>query len=305
MFIENHNTTLSDQSILELTFIRSKNVQVYPCGRRRSNSIDIDGKSETLDSYYIPFDPEARLNTEANNRRYSGLNGYTQTYVHSWDETSKLLTLSMAGYLFRITLDDGYETKQKFSEGIVGTSSNATKIYANILVEDVTLFSSNKIKEYKSAILRNQSTDGETPLAIETLDLIKSASPETYTNAFLNNANNYYFSGLSFSTEPLAGVDTSSAYSEKHIAATDNTPEQYVVSLCILSRNSTADSWTMHQQALLPEIKHGVDENSVVINKLYATSIVNSNNIPIPSLQVVKSGSKYQLQFDSADGLYN
>ena len=50
MFIEQHlhnNTT----AIL-LTFPQSTKVRVYPCGRRRSNLIDTDGKPGTVNSLF-------------------------------------------------------------------------------------------------------------------------------------------------------------------------------------------------------------------------------------------------------------
>ena len=71
MFIETRSDTLANEKIKQ-TFVKSLNVQAFPCGRRRSDSNQV-----------IPFDPEARLNTEANNRKHSGINGYTQTFLKS------------------------------------------------------------------------------------------------------------------------------------------------------------------------------------------------------------------------------
>ena len=69
-----------------LIFIKSRYIKAFPCSRRRSNlTIDTDGnENSVLDKYYIPFDPEARLNTEANNRKHSALNGYKQDYLREW-----------------------------------------------------------------------------------------------------------------------------------------------------------------------------------------------------------------------------
>ena len=92
-----------------LTFIKSTNIQAFPCGRR-SSAINYDKNSNSKidddEKYYFPFDPEARLNTEANNRKHSSLNGYTQTYIKQWDTSQKALTMSLAGYLFSIYLVD-------------------------------------------------------------------------------------------------------------------------------------------------------------------------------------------------------
>ena len=99
-----------------LAFIKSKNIQVFPCGRRRST--DIAGTGTRL-----PFDPEARLNTEANNRKHSSLNGFTQTYLKEWDTTGKRLSLSIAGYLFDILLtndDTDYSEAEDFATELLG-----------------------------------------------------------------------------------------------------------------------------------------------------------------------------------------
>ena len=108
MFIETYTDEIAGVDQI-LTFIKSSNIQAYPCGRRRAvedrdlNDNDIVEADEHI---RIPFDPEARLNTEANNRKHSSLNGYTQTYLKEWDEKKKLLTVALAGYLFNITLTD-------------------------------------------------------------------------------------------------------------------------------------------------------------------------------------------------------
>ena len=109
MFVKNNDN--------RLVFIKSKNVNVFPCGRRRSNLIDADGSTLTVnDRYYIPFDPEARLNTEANNRKHSGLNGFRQSYIYDWSYTasSGVLSLVIEGYLFNIILDYEYRTDDIF-----------------------------------------------------------------------------------------------------------------------------------------------------------------------------------------------
>ena len=88
MFVKNKNG---------LVFIKSKNINAFPCGRRRG----IINKESAAD-VYIPFDPEARLNTEANNRKHSSINGFKQSYL-KWTNDGTLL-LVIEGYLFNITL---------------------------------------------------------------------------------------------------------------------------------------------------------------------------------------------------------
>jgi hypothetical protein len=161
---------------INLTFVESTNIQAYPCGSRRSTFISADtnndGTTATNEGKYIPFDPEARLNTEANNRKHSSLNGYTQTYLKDWDEANKTLTLSLAGHLFTIKLakydasgnvitDSDCTDKAEFASrvdgNIVGGVDTKTRVYANVLL---SIFSSNlltlsvksSINFYNSAI---------------------------------------------------------------------------------------------------------------------------------------------------------
>ena len=288
MFIETHKI---DDKLL--TFIKSANVQAFPCGRRRSKAIDLDGDTQTTpnDIKYIPFDPEARLNTEANNRKHSSLNGFTQTYLKDWDETNQILTVSLAGYLFTIKLATGHSSENSFGGKIIdalitkvdndksaaitaGTDTSgfeseladineANYIYANILTEDVHLFSGFN-QEYFTGILRNQSTiesDPETSIDLLKTDIENSSNP-TAALADAQNFNNYYFSGLSFSVEPLTG----SAAPRNSIKRDDNDRQQFV-SLCILEK--VGDTWKVHEPARLPFIEHDVDKDSVVMGETH------------------------------------
>ena len=276
MFIETHS-----DSDITLAFIKSANVQAYPCGRRRSTIVDKDGNSGTTnDQYHFPFDPEARLNTEANNRKHSSLNGYAQTYLHNWGETNHILTLSLAGYLFNITLDENNLLPAAFGANILSnllakdtSVTSATNIYANILLEEVHLFSG--FQEYYTEVLRNQSAS-VSGFPETSLDLLTTPISETGSITDRKDFNNFYFSGLSFSTTPLTG-DTSSVFSKKDIivtrdAATNKTAKQTAVSLCFLVKNG-GNTWCINEAAKLPAIVHGDTPNSVVMGDLYADNI--------------------------------
>ena len=87
MFIINKDTS-------QLAFLKSTAVKAFPCSRRRSTLIDVDGRADTVeDRYYIPFDPEARLNTESNIRKHSGLNGFKQSYIQEWNDITEYYLL--------------------------------------------------------------------------------------------------------------------------------------------------------------------------------------------------------------------
>lgn len=305
------NETLLDSTILDstkiaLTFVKSEDIQVYPSGRRRSSAIDKDGDTDTKDTYYIPFDPESRLHTEANNRKHSGLNGFTQTYVKDWDNSNKFLTLVLAGYLFNITLDDNYITKVADSyefnandfgrdihtllsaylksyvdtekaraneyieesekaaiieaaESLAKEVEDSTKLYANILLEDVNLFSG--FHDYYTNILRDQ---GGSEKPDPSLDLLNTITKTGGSRPAMQNYRNYYFSGLSFSAMPLTGQEATRSVMPKVVDRGElKKANQTVVSLCVLEKISGA--WQIHQPALLPKIAHGVTEDSIVV----------------------------------------
>jgi len=273
MFIETHDENITNGDVsVPLAFIKSTNVQAYPCGRRRSE-LAAGGSTR------IPFDPEARLNTEANNRKHSGVNGYKQTYLKSWDDG--LLAISLAGYLFNITLPDGYSAVGEFGAQLttalttqlsskVGT--DASKLYANILIEDAHLFSG--FQEYFTGVLRNQSGNPDNEPE-DALDLLSSTVAADATDK--DKKDKYYFSGLSFSTTPLTVLagdeeDTRTIYEKVRYFDRDNKQEtrdvkQTFVSLCILEKSEDSNTWKIHEPARLPLIEHDTLEDSIVVGE--------------------------------------
>lgn len=251
MFIETH-----EDGNLVLTFIKSENVQVFPSGRRGAK---VENEAN-IPTNTIPFDPEARLNTEANNRKQSGLSGYTQEYLKDWSNTH--LTLSLAGYLFDIT--HAYGSVDAFGQAIITAlgENNTNAIYANILIEKVKLYSgelNGKSKEYYTSILRDQSD---------------SAIPATYLD-LPNDDNNYYFSGLSFSVIPLTSKVGGTAKTRDSLFNSDKT--QQLVSLCILEKVDS--EWKIHQPALLPNIEHDTTENSIVVGDTRIKRVENEGKV--------------------------
>ena len=266
MFIEQHNHTKEE---ILLTFIKSLNVQAYPCSRRRSTLIET-----TKDSYYIPFDPEARLNTEFNNRRHTSKNGFTQSFIDAWDAEKKLFSFTISGYNFII---NQVEDINSFGELLIDSLAQqdakyltASKIYANIKLEEIPLYDNPNGLVYTSWTLRNQSSSY---FAETELDKLKSGN-------MAGDINNYYFSGLSFSTEPIAGEGDSLATSDKFIPAVEyetfTTRPQHEYSLCILTKE--AGQWQLYEPARLPRIEHGEIEDSIEVGHLNAKSIKYENH---------------------------
>lgn len=300
MFIEKHDYEYNNQSI-PLLFLKSLNVQAYPCGRRRSDLIDKDANDNTKDDKYrIPFDPEARLNTEFNNRRHTGLNGFTQSFIEDWNTEKNTFSFILGGYTFSINLIDGTETTaetvQTFSTKIINglgldNQTDCTKIYANIRLEEIPLYEG--IAKYRTWVLRDQSANR---FASNVLDMLKN-------NAVANSSNvaDYYFSGLSFSAAPIAPVtDTENrlASSDCFIEATDTSRAQHTFSLCILTKES--GEWKLFEPAKLPRVNHGETEDSLEVGHLNAKSIqCNQHPVALFDINPVENGF-YQLHLFNA-----
>lgn len=286
----------------KLAFVKSVNVRVFPCGRRRGTPVT---NSITKENSSIPFDPEARLNTEANNRKASSLNGYTQTFVKSWgDERTPKLALTLAGYSFEIDLPtsplDGnvvkYHEVETFCTKLLDFLEEpaATTIYANVLLEEIPLYEG--FTSYSTYVLRNQS---DTSFANPYLDLLQddSAVPDNsdeYTDK-------YYFSGLSFSTGPITAKElTRSEVSTESSEQDGKTRPQLKVSLRILEKKDGA--WQIHQPALLPNIEHGETTESIKVSGVLNAGTVKQNGISVAIVEPVKQNNgKYVLTFSYDD----
>lgn len=328
LFIEKHNLHTGEKNPYPdidtgnaiLGFIQSNKVRVYPSGRRKNMVNNSEG-------YTIPFDPEARLNTEFNNRRLSALNGFAQSYINEWDgEDAKILSIVLGGYVFEISLpynneDDTTWTKpenfgKNFIEFLSGNTSYsedldpniATQIFANIRIEETPLFKGEV--EYNTWILRDQEYNSE---PLNDLDICLNDKVPTIGN--------HYFSGLSFSVTPLTAkyTNTSRAYCtrEERNPATGVTTHtaQQVYSLCILKTDKNGN-WVLNESAMLPFIERGDSPDSIKVKRIEAQSIIylekgDYSTItpkPVAVLEVIKTepnksdvDSKYKLKFTYAD----
>jgi hypothetical protein len=286
MFNETHLS--KETNGILLAFIKSLNVQAYPCGRRRSELVDGDGREGTVDDkYYIPFDPEARLNTEFNNRNHSGINGFTQNFINKFDSENHLLSLVLAGYLFNIRLDAGYSTIADFgsvlSRKLNILDNDVVSIYANIRIEETPLFSG--FTTYTTKILRDQSMSASAEINLDLLNSeVKNSNDASIQDK--QDINNYYFSGLSFSARPLATATEPNDSNIPYIIenTTANSLKQQVISLRIMDK-VPGGVWKLHQRALLPKILHGGKEDSIVVDDIDVNTItsdrITTNDIRI------------------------
>lgn len=233
-----------------LVFIKSKNIKAFPCGRRRSSLVDTDNNNDTVsDRYYIPFDPEARINTEANNRKHSGLNGFKQSYLNYW-KLDGSISLVLGGYLFDITAEYGYATGNLFGTAVAESLNISNgSLFVNIKLATMEFFAgSDNIPAANTEILRDQTTS-KTPL--ECLDQPIADGVDT------TKLDNYYFCGLS-----LSNVNLEEAYEGAGW-----------ISLQLL--DFIDGVWVIHEASRLPKIDHGDERDSVKI----PGSLIIENNL--------------------------
>jgi hypothetical protein len=266
---------------LSLVFVRSSNIQAFPCGRRRGQEMD----SKLGEKYCIPFDPEARLNTEYNNLRHSSLNGFTQSYINKWEQDQ--LSLVINNYLFNISFDADLMKKGEstiegnFGKAIADAAENtaATKIYANIRVTQVPLYSG--FETYSTPILRDQTNNPKPGPILDLLNQEAVNKPELLTKS---PKDYFYFSGLSFSVEPLTAKEESD-------------DETKIFSLQILEK--VGETWQIYQPSLLPRIAHGNTSDSIKVGTIYADNVLmqvpveggNVRSVTIPSVELVQQGT--------------
>lgn len=300
MFVEVHSS--NTEGGIKLAFIKSLDVQAFPCGRRRSELVTFDdtnsdGNIENAEHYYIPYDPEARLNTEANNRKHSSINGFTQNYIKSWDDNS--ISLGIGGYLFKIKThytDNKYHSAyDAFGSTLTNILENTSaSIYANIRIDEVPLYSG--FTTYYTSVLRDQATVKK-PATVEqpsdSIDRKIDGIDEINTNP----KDCFYFAGLSFSLSPLTGNFQGPA-GESSLTKADGS-KQRTISLRIL--DNIDGTWKIHQPALLPNIEHGDTENSIKVGTVYADNILcGETSVPTMTLEHVGDNT-YRLKFSAVN----
>lgn len=294
MFIFTNQMSTANDAVRNRTFVKSTNVKVFPCGRRR-------GIKNGTSTSYIPFDPEARLNTELNQRKSVGISGNANTFIQSIDFTNASSTTSyqpsghatfvLNGYVFTIEADDkstgidaaatgpdylGKAIVKALAEESHVKTGEAARIYANIKLATVPLFEGSADGlQYSSWVLRDQTGSNTNPST--SLDMLKDISSE--------DATNYYFSGLSFSLVPLA-YDRNTPTKVINTYYEYTTDETIELSLCILVKPKNSDTWQINQKVLLPSIRHGATEDSVEISNLAVTDTISQNNRPVVSIEL-------------------
>lgn len=265
------------------TFIKSNYIKVFPCGRRRSTYIDLVEPSSSLtkEKQYIPFDPEARLNTEANNRKHSGLNGFKQNYLLEWkdgtDEQDGKLVFVISGYVFEITLPkDKVRTLDDFVNALIASKEaasgetdveNTNTISANIRLDNISFFSSTTTAlEAKTEVLRNQT---QTAYVSDCFDEFIEDSQTT--KADTTDRANYFFSGLSFTDTGVLS-------------------DGFISMVLFVKRDGL---WQISNTARLPKIDHGQADNSIKVGSVEADSIKIGDSIAnfIPLIEVVQRGN--------------
>jgi hypothetical protein len=317
-----NKTTTAQDGDTKLAFVQSSKINVSPCGRRRTDIINDTTK------YRIPFDPEARINTELSTRKASGSAGFYSSFFKHFIDSDKQregeFAFNIAGYSFVIKLDrlaNSSPLKAYDCAALCGEICAAlepgeiNEIYANIKIASIALYEAGyNFVDYSTMILRDQAQTGDTPLTY--LDIQRDISTEKSTKL-----DEYYFSGMSFSSVPVTklgedvdgivretlSLNNSSAAASARNIYKNNILRQQEFSIRLFEK--IGGKWHVCEEAKLPNIKHGDTEDSVVIQDLNVTGQLMlgdvDNKKPVMSLEVVPeviSGTetgKYLLKFSS------
>lgn len=225
-------------------FLSSEDIDIFPCSRRgqySSNPVRV-------------YDPEARLNTERTNRLKTAINGFTDSFVDSFDFENNTLTFVLAGYNIvarNINLDF-------LANNLL--SSNKGTIYAHLSLHDnVSLM----VEGYFTEILYRQSTEDNDINSLDVNTVVDTGGS--------NGISGNFFVGISFTNNPDC----------KDILTGSNR-ELIYHNLPIFNMTKNGATWQSElvQTSLLPKIEHGETENSI---KISGNLTVTSGDVQIAS----------------------
>jgi hypothetical protein len=242
-------------------FFPSENVNIFPCSRR--------GRSYDA-SELVYYDPEARLNTERTNRIGTAINGFTDSFIESYENNK--LTFVLAGY--RVEVKDFYPGEiasvlYQATDGESGESGvRPTTICAHLSLHTGISLNTG---DYTTEILYRQSTANTGDIEqVNSLDV-------TYSDKDLNDndINIDYFVGISFTSGPTVDI-----INDVLLPAHD---------LDLFKNTQNNNAWSIVQTSLLPKIKHGEGAgDSVYIHDLETENIeIDSANIGAASVEAL------------------
>lgn len=339
IFIQRDTLTAVGQNQVNAAFPSSLYTQVFPCSRRRSVGIN-EGSVQNQRSF--PFDPEARLNTERNNRRGIGVNGYTDSFVSKIDIVHVSSTkqganstlfypsgsaeFTIAGYSFTLSFDANLirpVSNDIAQIQLTDVSTNPQLMGPDFLGKAIAaqnLNDAGATKIYANIIIEavnlydgsihGMNYDswvlrhqiGSGSASTNTAIDVLRTTQHTATDVINKETTSDYFFSGLSFTASPLTGNTEAKAASEYLLTSGNT-KQLVVSLCILNKQN--DTWVINQEALLPSIRHGERENSLEVGYLNAIELTQ-NNIPVASIQLEKCAcDKYRLRFKTtADTSY-
>jgi hypothetical protein len=239
-------------------FIPSTKINVFPCSRR--GQISTNGSA-------LNCDPEARLNTERTNRLRTAINGFTDSFiVNSTFTAGDTMTFALAGYRVEIRNFNPEDIASALREA---TGNEPSAISAHLSLHDEI---SLGVSDYFTEILYRQSSDSVDHNYIDV----------EYT---YNSAKSYYFMGVSF----IADVDKTKAKDTVLVKTAENTTATKELSAAnLLLFTKSENDWKLSQESLLPNVRHGSTNDSIVVlgdatfNTTLSASQASINALTVP-----------------------
>ena len=182
-------------SLINSKYFRSADVKVYPATYRGNYEI---ATGEYAGQIYT-FDPEARMQTEANIIRAGGKLSKDDTYIINWDSENKVLICVIGGYYFELSNVDLNDFVYENSDNIYKSK------HLNIVTRSIT------IKSDTDSIYNENSYDSP-----RTTKILASQYSETSESLDVRipvdgeNEEAYVFTGLSVDTDDNTTAATAS-----------------------------------------------------------------------------------------------
>ena len=218
--------TINDNGFLinnSRVFLRSENINVFPCSRRGQAGLDPLATGSV--KYY---DPEARLNTERTNRLHTAVNGFKDSFINSYINST--LVFVLAGYHIEV---------KNFDPADIASALGSDKtLYAHLRLHDNV---SLGVTDYFTEMLYRQSDsdDDKNYLDVSYVDGTNSGD---------------FFVGVSF-TKDLVDDDVATVHNLPLFSMSDNGWELVQTSLLPkIEHGETADSIKINGDFT---VKHG------------------------------------------------
>ena len=275
-------------------YFKSRNVKVFPATYRGSytttQSVGVGDAARLIDKMYV-FDPESRLNTEANYVNLPGLDKIHESYVVSFEpddpDTPKIGTLTavIGGYYFVI--------KEVNLEEFYTINAQTANIHPKALY--IRLNTQVPLKE--EAVGSSQTDSNRYTSVLQSWVPGHSDLDKQETVAGISGGGDYFFTGIIIRTENI--VDS---YGETHLG---NEPDVYTSKLSFVTIREEGGNYipNIKEDSRLPEIYHGSGVSSIRFDSKDGSNIASGEKSFAQGIGVVATGRASHAQGNNTQAI--